>query len=98
MKVAIAGAGNVGMFIADDLVANGHQVLLIEQDHAIAERAARAERSAGIEWHVADACEVSELRAAGLTPDPITAVADPVLGAIRRARSLALPETSNGGA
>jgi trk system potassium uptake protein TrkA len=66
MKVAIAGAGNVGMFIADDLVANGHQVLLIEQDHAIAERAAGAERSAGIEWHVADACEVSELRAAGL--------------------------------
>jgi trk system potassium uptake protein TrkA len=63
MKVAIAGAGNVGMFIADDLVANGHEVLIIEQDHALA---ARAQRSAGIEWHVADACEVSELRAAGL--------------------------------
>ncbi len=63
MKVAIAGAGNVGLFIADDLVANGHQVLLIEQDHAVAER---APRSPGTEWHVADACEVSELRAAGL--------------------------------
>ena len=32
MRVAIAGAGNVGLFIANDLVATGHEVLLIEQD------------------------------------------------------------------
>ena len=32
MKVAIAGAGNVGTYIAADLRQAGHQVLLIEQD------------------------------------------------------------------
>ncbi|MET0894581.1 MAG: TrkA family potassium uptake protein [Acidimicrobiia bacterium] len=63
MRVAIAGAGNVGLFIANDLVANGHEVLIIEQEAAVARR---AEAAAGLEWHVADACEVSELRAAGL--------------------------------
>ena len=40
MRVAIAGAGNVGLFIANDLVANGHEVLLIEQSPAVGERAA----------------------------------------------------------
>jgi trk system potassium uptake protein len=63
MRVAIAGAGNVGLFIANDLVSNGHEVLLIEQSPAVAQR---AESTPGVEWHVADACEVSELRAAGL--------------------------------
>ena len=32
MRVAIAGAGNVGRSIARELIANGHQVLLIERD------------------------------------------------------------------
>jgi trk system potassium uptake protein TrkA len=63
MRVAIAGAGNVGLFIANDLAANGHDVLLIEQASTVAQR---SETAAGVEWHVADACEVSELRAAGL--------------------------------
>ena len=63
MRVAIAGAGNVGQFIANDLVANGHEVLLIEQLETVAQR---SERNPGVEWHVADACEVTELRAIGL--------------------------------
>ena len=32
MRVAIAGAGNVGQFIAADLLAAGHQVTMIEKD------------------------------------------------------------------
>ncbi|NDI09901.1 MAG: TrkA family potassium uptake protein, partial [Actinobacteria bacterium] len=32
MKVAIAGAGNVGRAIARELISNGHQVLLIDKD------------------------------------------------------------------
>ena len=32
MRVGIAGAGAVGLFIANDLNAAGHDVLLIEQD------------------------------------------------------------------
>ena len=63
MRVAIAGAGNVGLFIANDLRAAGHEVLLIEQSPAVIER---AEIVDGIEWHIADACEVSSLREAGL--------------------------------
>ena len=32
MRIAIAGAGNVGRAIARELLDNGHQVLLIEKD------------------------------------------------------------------
>ncbi len=63
MRVAIAGAGNVGLFIANDLQAAGHDVLLIEQNSAVAERAVSAD---GVSWCIADACEVNSLRAAHL--------------------------------
>jgi trk system potassium uptake protein TrkA len=63
MRVAIAGAGNVGLFIANDLVSAGHEVQLIEQNPAVVEK---AETNDGIEWLLADACEVSSLRQAGL--------------------------------
>jgi trk system potassium uptake protein len=63
MRVAIAGAGNVGLFIANDLDATGHEVQLIEQNPAVVERAVAAE---GVEWFIADACEVSSLKEAGL--------------------------------
>ncbi len=32
MRIAIAGAGNVGRAIARELLENGHQVLLIDKD------------------------------------------------------------------
>jgi trk system potassium uptake protein TrkA len=63
MRVAIAGAGNVGLFIANDLRGAGHEVQLIEQNPAVVERAVADE---GVEWVVADGCEVSSLREAGL--------------------------------
>ena len=63
MRVAIAGAGNVGLFIANDLHGAGHDVQLIEQNPAVAERAIADE---GVEWFIADACEVSSLKEAGL--------------------------------
>ncbi|MBA2327006.1 MAG: TrkA family potassium uptake protein [Actinobacteria bacterium] len=63
MRVAIAGAGNVGLFIANDLRGAGHEIQLIEQDPAVVERAVADE---GIEWVVADGCEVSSLREAGM--------------------------------
>ncbi|HKN43435.1 MAG TPA: NAD-binding protein, partial [Propionibacteriaceae bacterium] len=50
MRVAIAGAGNVGRSIAAELVENGHQVLLIDKDpHAI-----KSETLAEVEWLLAD--------------------------------------------
>jgi len=63
VRVAIAGAGNVGLFIANDLVTTGNDVQLIEQNPAVVDRAVANE---GVEWVVADACEVSSLREAGL--------------------------------
>ena len=59
MRVAIAGAGNVGWFIARELVENGHEVLLLEK---VPEVAARLEPVPGVELRVADACEVNSLR------------------------------------
>jgi trk system potassium uptake protein TrkA len=63
MRVAIAGAGAVGTYIANDLIQSGHEVLLIEQSPRVRER---ADTDPGVEWRVADACEVSSLRDAGL--------------------------------
>jgi len=59
MRVAIAGAGNVGWFIARELVENGHEVLLLEK---VPEVAARLDKVAGIDVRVVDACEVNSLR------------------------------------
>jgi trk system potassium uptake protein TrkA len=63
MKVAIAGAGNVGTAIAKDLQANGHDVLLIEKDPDLVER---LRASLDVRWVAADACEVSSLVLAGM--------------------------------
>jgi trk system potassium uptake protein len=63
MRIAIAGAGNVGLFIANDLRGAGHDVLLIEQDPSVPERSTTAE---GVKWAIVDACEVSSLRSSGL--------------------------------
>jgi len=70
VRVVIAGAGNVGVFLAADLHRAGHQVLLIEIDPEVARRGAGLE----VEWMVRDACEVSALDAAGLaTADVVVA-------------------------
>jgi trk system potassium uptake protein TrkA len=62
MRIAIAGAGAVGRSIAAELIAGGHQVMLIERDRTqfephIVEQA---------EWVLADACELSSLEDAGM--------------------------------
>jgi trk system potassium uptake protein len=71
VRVAIAGAGSVGTAIARDLHANGHEVLVIEQDPDLVERL-RPELD--VTWRAADACEVSSLDAAGMaTVDVVVA-------------------------
>jgi trk system potassium uptake protein TrkA len=60
MRIAIAGAGNVGRSIASELIGNGHQVMLIERQP----RQLRPERVPEAEWVLADACEVSSLEEA----------------------------------
>jgi trk system potassium uptake protein TrkA len=72
VKVAIAGAGNVGQFIANDLASAGHHVLMLEQDPAVVSRSAptltgpQGDGGGSIEWRTVDACEVSSLREADL--------------------------------
>jgi trk system potassium uptake protein TrkA len=71
MRVAIAGAGNVGQFIANDLAEAGHEVLLLEQDPGVVSRSSPEltgpwANGGSIEWRTADACEVTSLREADL--------------------------------
>lgn len=63
MRVAIAGAGNVGTYIAQDLRKDGHDVLLIEQNLDLVNR---LRDTLDVQWFAGDACEVSNLHAAGL--------------------------------
>ena len=73
MKVAVAGAGNVGTAIARDLSAAGHTVLLIEKNPELAARL--RERLAGVHVVAADACEVSSLVEAGMADVDVTVAA-----------------------
>jgi len=63
MKVAIAGAGNVGTSIAADLKDNGHRVLIIEKDPDLV---GKLRPTLDVDWFEGDACEVSTLHEAGL--------------------------------
>ncbi|HEX6969616.1 MAG TPA: TrkA family potassium uptake protein [Micromonosporaceae bacterium] len=57
MRVAIAGAGNVGRSIAQELIENGHQVMLIERQPDML----RPERVPEADWVLADACELTSM-------------------------------------
>ncbi|OSC41441.1 potassium channel family protein [Mycobacterium decipiens] len=62
MRIAIAGAGAVGRSVAQELLDNGHKVLLIERypDQY------RPDSVPDADWLLADACELSSLQDAEL--------------------------------
>jgi len=62
MRVSIAGAGNVGRYIAKELIDNNHTVLLIDHDPD----AIKQESVPGAEWLLADACELDFITEAHL--------------------------------
>ena len=64
MKVAVAGAGNVGISIARELHAKGHEVLLLEKDLDLVEK---LHLQLPVQIVAADACEVSSLVMAGMS-------------------------------
>lgn len=64
MKIAIAGAGNVGRFMAKDLVRLGHTVILIDQN---ADLIHKHQHRIPATWVVADATEPLTLQGAGLS-------------------------------
>ena len=57
MRVTIAGAGAVGRSVAQELLDNGHAVLLIDKNPS----AVNAEMVPDAQWLLADACELSSL-------------------------------------
>lgn len=62
MRIAIAGAGNVGRSIAQELMGNGHEVILIDKDPNVL----RSLNLEGVQTFTADACEISALQDASL--------------------------------
>ncbi|MGE0881637.1 MAG: TrkA family potassium uptake protein [Acidimicrobiia bacterium] len=75
MRVVIAGGGSVGKFIAEQLLAGNHEVLIVDNDPAVVKRAQSAGEPAGVPWLLADACEVTKLADAGLeNADVVAAV------------------------
>ncbi len=62
-RVVIAGAGKVGRSIAAELLENGAEVLIIERDP----QKVRVDALPGARWLLADACELAQLDAAGLS-------------------------------
>ncbi|MEO5723019.1 MAG: TrkA family potassium uptake protein [Ilumatobacteraceae bacterium] len=72
MKIVIAGAGSVGRFIAEQLVANKHEVTIVESD---AEVVAHHSAEGGATWQRGDGCDLDVLKAAGLeNADVVAAV------------------------
>ncbi|MGH3179611.1 MAG: potassium channel family protein [Streptosporangiaceae bacterium] len=62
MRITIAGAGAVGRSIAGELLENGHEVLLIDNEP----RKIKLDTVPRAEWLLADACEISSLDEAQL--------------------------------
>lgn len=62
MKVVIAGGGSVGLSIARELLAHAHEVIIVDEHEAPADR--DGFEAAG--WHVGDACELATLQRVGM--------------------------------
>ena len=71
MIVVIAGGGSVGRFIAEQLVAGGHQVTIVDNDARVFSQ--YASTIPGAAWMRGDACDFSMLKAAGLEKADVVA-------------------------
>jgi trk system potassium uptake protein TrkA len=63
-RIAIAGAGNVGTYVAQDLKSKGHDIVLIDQNKELVE-SLRPELD--VNWVPGDACELITLEQAVLS-------------------------------
>jgi trk system potassium uptake protein len=73
MNVVIAGGGSVGKFMASQLRAGGHEVLIIDNAANMVARAQADDDPAGVAWLMGDACEVNTLADAGVAKADVMA-------------------------
>lgn len=64
MRIAIAGAGNVGRYVAKDLHKRGHDIVVIEQNKELVDSLRDDYK---VNWVVGDACELHTLDAVVLS-------------------------------
>lgn len=64
IRIAVAGAGNVGRFVSKDLRAKGHEIVLIEQNGDLIQS---LKDELDVNWIKGDACEIHTLDAAVLS-------------------------------
>lgn len=64
IRIAIAGAGKVGRYVARDLLAKGHEIVLIEQNRS---KFNALKEEIGASWVLGDACELHTLDEAVLS-------------------------------
>jgi trk system potassium uptake protein TrkA len=64
IRIAIAGAGNVGSYVASDLKRKGHDIVMIEQNKEVIDI---LKEDLDVNWVNGDACELHTLDAAVLS-------------------------------
>lgn len=64
IRIAIAGAGKVGRYVARDLLSKGHEIVLIEQNR---DKFHSLKSEIGASWVLGDACELHTLDEAVLS-------------------------------
>lgn len=74
MRVTIAGAGNVGRHLANDLVERGHDVTIIEQEPKVISRV-EEKMVPGVVFVLGDACEPWVLEKAELSTSDVVVAA-----------------------
>ena len=73
MKIIVAGGGSVGRFTAEQLVAGGHEVIVVENDRDVVRNYGKEEEAKGVRWCLGDACDVEVLRLAGVADAEVVA-------------------------
>jgi trk system potassium uptake protein TrkA len=73
MRIVVVGAGKVGKHMAADLSRGGHEVLVLDVSREVIERAKSSDLYPGVEFRIADACEVTQLEEAGLARTDVVA-------------------------
>jgi trk system potassium uptake protein TrkA len=73
MRVIVVGAGKVGKHMATDLARAGHDVLVLDSSKDVIAEARETREHPNVEFKQADACEVSQLEAAGLAQADVVA-------------------------